>query len=98
MKELERIDKDIAWLKNWPGKDLVPYPEITKQKMEKYNLDLFDHLDFNEVEIIVRSIEGISGEVYLKIYAGNTPNERFWVKVRDGPQKQARTIIKLPGK
>jgi hypothetical protein len=57
-----------------------------------------DHLDKNDVEVIITFIDGISGESHLKIFAGSAPNERFRVKVRSGHQKDVRTIIKLPEK
>ena len=85
-------------MRSWPGNEIIPYPNITKEKIEKYNLDIFDHLDANDVEITVSSIEGLSGDAYLKIYAGNAPNERFGVKVHNGAQKEATTVIKLPEK
>ena len=40
-------------------------------------------------------IEGLSGEIYLRLYAGNSQKERFHVKVHNGVQKEARAKIKL---
>lgn len=48
--------------------------------------------------MVVTYIEGLGNECYLKIYAGNAPNERFHLKVRNGPQAQAKVVIKLPQK
>ena len=76
----------------------MPFPVITQEKIEKYNLDLFEHLDANEVELTVQHLEGLANECYLKLYVGSEPNERFRLKVCNGAQKQATTIIKLPEK
>ena len=40
----------------------------------------------------------MGSDTYLKIYAVQTQNERFWAKVKNGPQGNAKTIIKLPQK
>jgi hypothetical protein len=61
-------------------------------------LDLNTHLNINDVEIKISYIQGLQSESYLRIYVGVDKNERFWVKVRDGAQKDAKTIIKLTPK
>lgn len=75
--EVAACESNIALLRNWPGKELVAFPVITQEKIEKYNLDLNTHLDKNEVEIIIKSIEGLQEKSYLRIYAGAAEKERF---------------------
>jgi len=44
-KEIEKCEENISYLKNWP-QGLTPWPKITEEKVEKYNMDL-NKLDKN---------------------------------------------------
>jgi hypothetical protein len=40
-------EDNIKYLKTWPRDELVGFPRIKEEKVEKYNLDIVRYLDKN---------------------------------------------------
>ena len=81
-------------MKSWPSGSMVPFPIITEQKIEKYNLDVNSKLAKDEIEVSITNVSGLSGELVMNVYLVNFEKEKCSVKVNNGPTN-AKFIAKL---
>ncbi len=70
-KQVTKCEQNIAYLKKWPVNPFTPFPLITEQKVEKYNLDLNSKLDENDLQVIITKFEGINGELVMSLFVAN---------------------------
>ena len=64
---------------------MIPFPTITEEKKEKYNMDLNSKLDKNDLEVCITGLAGLPKETIMKIYVANLDKERYSGKVSNGP-------------
>lgn len=76
---------------------MIPFPTITEEKKEKYNMDLNSKLDKNDLEVCVTDLSGLPKETIMKIYLVNLDKERYSGKVGSGPCN-VRFVAKLSEK
>lgn len=50
---------------------MIPFPTITEEKKEKYNMDLNSKLDKNDLEVCITGLAGLPKETIMKIYVVN---------------------------